>query len=148
MRVILRKEVENLGNYGDVVRVAPGYARNYLIPKGLAAVATDGNMRQLEAEKDAYQKKMQARKEKAETLKARLDAVVLSFSRKTSEEEKLFGSVTLHDIEEGLKAQGFEVEKKDVILDEAIKSLGEFKVGIKLHAGVSASITVNVTKAE
>lgn len=148
MRVILRKEVENLGNYGDVVKVAPGYARNYLIPKGLAAVATDGNMRQLEAEKEAYQRKMQARKEKAEGLKARLDAVVLSFSRKTSEEEKLFGSVTVHDIEEGLKAQGFEVERKDVVLDEAIKSLGEHKVNIKLHAGVAATITVNVTKAE
>ncbi len=148
MRVILRKEVENLGNYGDVVKVAPGYARNYLIPKGLAAVATDGNMRQLEAEKEAYQKKMQVRKEKAEGLKARLDAVVLSFSRKASEEDKLFGSVTLHDVEEGLKAQGFEVEKKDVILDEAIKSLGEHKVSIKLHAGVTATITVNVTKAE
>ncbi|HEY4706790.1 MAG TPA: 50S ribosomal protein L9 [Thermodesulfobacteriota bacterium] len=148
MRVILRKEVENLGNYGDVVKVAPGYARNYLIPKGLAAAATDGNMRQLEAEKEAYQRKMQARKEKAEDLKARLNAVVLGFSRKTSEEEKLFGSVTLHDIEEGLKSQGFEVGRKDILLDEAIKSLGEHKVGIKLHAGVTAAITVNVTKAE
>lgn len=148
MRVILKKEVENLGKYGDTVKVAPGYARNYLIPKGMAAEATAGNKRQFDAEKEAYLGKVQARKEQAEGLKARLDAVCLSFSRKTSEEDKLFGSVTVHDIEEGLKAQGFQIERKDILLEDHIKSLGRFTVPVKLHSAVSANITVTVVKEE
>ncbi|HBG47038.1 MAG TPA: 50S ribosomal protein L9 [Deltaproteobacteria bacterium] len=148
MRVILKKEVENLGTYGDVVKVAPGYARNFLIPQGMATAATAGNIRQFEAEKEAYLNKMQVKKDHASTLKARLDAVSLSFSRKTSEEDKMFGSVTAHDIEEGLKAQGFEIERKNIVLDEHIKSLGQFNVAIKLHPGVAANITVNVVKED
>lgn len=148
MRIILKNEVENLGSFGEIVKVAPGYARNYLIPKGLAAEATPGNLRQFEAEKGAQLKKIQAKKETAEALKARLDAVTLSFARKTSEEDKLFGSVTSHDIEEGLKAQGFEFEKKGIILTEPIKTLGSQQVAIKLHPQVTANITVEVTKEE
>ncbi|MBW7957391.1 MAG: 50S ribosomal protein L9 [Deltaproteobacteria bacterium] len=148
MRVILKRDMENLGAFGDVVKVAPGYARNYLIPQGIAAEASRSNMKQFEAEKDAHLRKLQAKREKAETLKARLDAVSLSFTRKTSEEDKLFGSVTAHDIEEGLKAQGFEFERKDIILDEPIKSLGEHAIKIKLHPGVSAEVKVSVLKEE
>ncbi|MBE7414655.1 MAG: 50S ribosomal protein L9 [Deltaproteobacteria bacterium] len=148
MRVILKKDMDNLGAFGDVVKVAPGYARNYLIPQGIAAEASRSNLRQFEAEKEAHLRKLQAKRDKAESLKARLDAVSLSFTRKTSEEEKLFGSVTVHDIEEGLKAQGFEFERKDIVLDEPIKSLGEHAVKIKLHPGVSAEIKVSVLKEE
>lgn len=148
MRIILKSEVDNLGTFGDIVKVAPGYARNYLIPKGLAAEATPGNLKQFEAEKGAYLKKMQVRKEQAEGLKARLDAVTLTFARKTSEEGKLFGSVTAHDIEEGLRAQGFEVERKAIVLSEPIKALGQQQVAVKLHSQVTANITVDVTKEE
>lgn len=148
MRIILKSEVENLGTFGDIVRVAPGYGRNYLIPRGLAAEATPGNLKQFEAEKDAHLKKIQVKVEAAETQKAKLDSVVLSFARKTSEEDKLFGSVTAHDIEEALKAQGFEVERKNIVLPDHIKALGEHKVSVKLLSQVVANITVNVTKEE
>lgn len=148
MRIILKNEVENLGTFGDIVKVAPGYARNYLIPRGLAAEATPGNLRQFEAEKGAFLKKMQVKKEAAEAQKARLDGVTLSFARKTSEEGKLFGSVTAHDIEEGLRAQGFEVERKNIVLADQIKALGSQTVPVKLLSGVVANVTVEVTKEE
>lgn len=148
MRIILKSEVENLGTFGDIVRVAPGYGRNYLIPRGLAAEATPGNLKQFEAEKGAHLKKMQVLRETAEAKKAKLDAVALSFARKTSEEGKLFGSVTAHDIEEALKAQGFEVERKSIVLADHIKTLGEHKVPVKLLSQVVANITVTVTKEE
>lgn len=148
MRIILKSEVENLGTFGDIVRVAPGYGRNYLIPRGLAAEATPGNLKQFEAEKGAHLKKLQVLRESAEALKAKLDAVSLSFARKTSDEGKLFGSVTAHDIEEGLKAKGFEVERKSIVLPDHIKALGQHKVSVKLLSQVVASITVDVTKEE
>lgn len=148
MRIILKNEVNNLGTFGDIVKVAPGYARNYLIPQGLAAEATPGNLKQFEAERGAFLKKMQVRTETAEALKAKLDAVTLSFTKKTSEEGKLFGSVTAHDIEEGLKAQGFEVERKNIILPDHIKTLGTHTVSVKLLSQVVANITVDVKKEE
>jgi len=148
MRIILKSEVENLGIFGDIVKVAPGYGRNYLIPRGLAAEATPGNLKQFEAEKDAHLKKIQVKVEAAEAQKAKLDSVVLSFARKTSEEDKLFGSVTAHDIEEALRAQGFEVERKNIVLPDHIKALGEHKVPVKLLTQVVANITVVVTKEE
>lgn len=146
MKVILKKEVENLGRFGDQVKVAEGYARNYLIPKGLAVAATPGNLKQFEAEKEAYLKKEQVRKEKAEGLKGSLEALSLSFARKTGEDEKLFGSVTAHDIENALKAKGFEFERKSIILEEPIKTIGQFTVKVKLHTDVFATVPVEVTK--
>jgi len=148
MRIILKNEVDNLGTFGDIVNVAPGYARNYLIPQGLATEATPGNLKQFEAERGAFLKKMQVKKESAEALKAKLDAVSLSFSKKTSEEGKLFGSVTAHDIEEGLKAKGFEVERKNIVLPDHIKTLGTHTVPVKLLSQVVANITVEVTKED
>jgi len=148
MRIILKNEVDNLGTFGDIVNVAPGYARNYLIPQGLATEATPGNLKQFEAERGAFLKKMQVKKESAEALKAKLDAVALSFSKKTSEEGKLFGSVTAHDIEEGLKAKGFEVERKNIVLPDHIKTLGTHTVPVKLLSQVVANITVEVTKED
>lgn len=148
MRIILKNEVDNLGTFGDIVNVAPGYARNFLIPQGLATEATPGNLKQFEAERGAFLKKMQVKKESAEALKAKLDAVALSFSKKTSEEGKLFGSVTAHDIEEGLKAKGFEVERKNIVLPDHIKTLGTHTVPVKLLSQVVANITVEVTKED
>ena len=139
MRIILKNEVDNLGTFGDIVNVAPGYARNYLIPQGLATEATPGNLKQFEAERGAFLKKMQVKKESAEALKAKLDAVALSFSKKTSEEGKLFGSVTAHDIE---------VERKNIVLPDHIKTLGTHTVPVKLLSQVVANITVEVTKED
>ena len=146
MIVILKNEVDNLGNFGDKVKVADGYARNYLIPKGLAVPATEGNARQFEAEKEAFLKKAQQKLEKAQKLKAELDAVSLNFTRKAGEDERLFGSVTSHDIEEALKAKGFSVERKDILLDEPIKHIGQSTVTVKVHSRVTADIKVEVVK--
>ncbi|MBI5586757.1 MAG: 50S ribosomal protein L9 [Deltaproteobacteria bacterium] len=146
MIVLLKNEVDNLGSFGDKVRVAEGYARNYLIPKGLAVPATPGNMKQFEAEKEAFLKKAQLTLDSAEKLKASLDGVTLNFARKAAEDERLFGSVTSHDIEEALKAKGFSVEKKDILLGEPIKHIGRNTVTVKVHSRVTADITVDVVK--
>jgi large subunit ribosomal protein L9 len=146
MIVILKNEVDNLGSFGEKVKVADGYARNYLIPQGLAVPATEGNLRQFEAEKEAFLKKAQLKLEKAQKSKTELEGVALSFARKAGEDERLFGSVTSHDIEEALKAKGFSVEKKDILLDEPIKHLGQSTVTIKVHSKVTADIKVEVVK--
>ncbi len=148
MKVILKTEVENLGSFGAQVRVAQGYARNYLIPKGLAVEATPGNINQFNAEKEAYLKKAQARKEKAEKLKGELEAISLAFTRKAGEDEKLFGSVTVHDIESGLSSKGFEIERKNILLEEPIKAVGQYAVAVKLHPEVTATVQVGVAKEE
>ncbi len=148
MNVILKKDIEKLGHYGDEVKVADGYARNFLIPKGLAVAATQGNLRQFDTEKGAFLRKTAVKKEKAERLRTELEAVSLSFSRKAGTDEKLFGSVTTHDIEEALKAKGFEVEKKEIFLSEPIKGLGSFTVTVKLHSQVTANIKLVVAKEE
>lgn len=148
MNVILKKEVYNLGKFGEQVKVAEGYARNYLIPKGLAIEANAGNLRQFEAEKDAFLRKARVRKENAEKRRLELEAVSLVFRRKAGADEKLFGSVTSHDLEEELKNKGFAVERKDIILAEPVKTLGDFTVAVKLHPEVTASIKVGVVKEE
>lgn len=146
MRVILKKEIDNLGNFGDIVKVAPGYGRNFLIPQGFATEVTPGNMKQFEAEKEAFLKKAVVRKDKAEQLKLSLESISLSFARKTGEDDKLFGSVTVHDIESALKSKGYEFERKDILLSEPLKSLGQTSVAVKLHPQVTANITVAVVK--
>lgn len=146
MRVILKTDVDKLGRFGDQVKVAEGYARNYLIPRGIAVAATTGNLKQFEAEKEAYLKKAQVKREKAERLKADLEALSLTFARKAGEDDKLFGSVSAHDIEAELKSKGFDIEKKDIRLDEAIKSVGQFTAAVKLHSEVSANINIAVVK--
>ncbi len=147
MNLILKKDVLNLGRFGDQVRVAEGYARNYLIPKGLAVPVTPASLKQFAAEKDAHLKKMQVLKDSAEKLRQGLENVKLTFQRKAGEDGKLFGSVTTHDIEEAVKAKGFSgVEKKDIHIAEHIKTVGEFNVSIKLHTDVTASVKVEVVK--
>ena len=146
MNLILKKDVENLGRFGDHVKVADGYGRNYLLPQGLAVLATPGNLRQLEAERDAYLKKAQTRREQADKLKSDLEALSLSFTRKSGDDEKLFGSVTTHDIETELKAKGFSIEKKDIHLADHVKTLGQFQCTVKLHMDVVATINLSVVK--
>ena len=149
MKVILRDDVENLGTFGAVVQVADGYARNYLMPRGLALLATEGNIAQLGAEREAWQKKVTKFKEDAEKVAASLQGVTLEFKRKAGEEEgaeKLFGSVTAMDIEKALKEKGFKIEKKNIHMRESLRHVGEFSIGVKLHPEVRAEIKVTVVK--
>jgi len=146
MELILKKDVVNLGRFSDVVKVADGYGRNYLIPQGLAVPANPANMKQLEAEKEAYLKKAKVIREKADADAAALNEVSLSFKRKSGDDGRLFGSVTSHDIEEALKAKGITVLKRDIHITHPIKALGESTVEIKLHHDVSATIKVTVDK--
>lgn len=146
MKVILRQDVSNLGKFGDVVKVADGYARNYLIPKRLAALSTASEAKQLNAEKDAYLRKEQSVFDKAERLKAGIEALLLSFVRKAGDDERLFGSVTSHDIALALNEKGIAADKKDIQLEEPIKRLGLHTVPVKLHSRVSAGVKLEIVK--
>ena len=144
MKVILRQNVESLGKAGETIKVADGYARNYLIPKELAAEANTRNLKVFEHEKKRILQQAEKIHKLAEETAAKLSAVTCTIARRVGEQEKLFGSVGVKDIEEALTAQGIEIDKKNILLDEPIKALGEYPVRIKLSAGVSAEIKVTV----
>ena len=144
MKVILKQNVESLGKAGDLVKVADGYARNFLVPKGLAAEANSRNLKVFEHEKQRIMQQAEKIQKQAEEKAVRLSAVTCTIARRVGEQEKLFGSVGAKDIEEALVAQGIEIDKKSVLLDEPIKALGEFPVRIKLSAGVTGEIKVVV----
>jgi large subunit ribosomal protein L9 len=146
MDVILREDVEKLGHAGEVVTVKDGYARNFLLPRGLAYLATDGNRRRLDAEQRQRDRRAAAEVSGARDEAARLGAVSLSFTMKAGEGDKLFGSVTAGDIAEHLKAEGMLVDRRAIELDEPLKALGAYKVPIRLHADVKAEIRVWVVK--
>jgi large subunit ribosomal protein L9 len=146
MKVILKESVENLGTVGDVVSVKDGYARNFLVPRGLAMLADPRNVKALEHQKKALEKKRLREVSKAEELAAALAGTRLVFRRKASEQEQLFGSVTHLDIEEALTQKGFSVSRKQVAMDHPIKALGEFAVALKLPGSVKAKVTVVVEK--
>lgn len=144
MKIILKHDMEKLGNTGEVVNVARGYARNYLVPRGIGVEATQGNIRQFESEREAWEKKAQKLRGDAGTQKDALEALSLVFKRKVGEEGKLFGSVTSMDIEAELKEQNAEIDRKKIVLGDAIKSLGSYKVAVKLHPGIKAELSVSV----
>jgi large subunit ribosomal protein L9 len=144
MEVILKDDVLHLGNRGDLVKVADGYARNYLLPRKLALQATSANKAVVEQMKNAAVRRSATEKAQAEALAAKLTPVVLDFTRKSGEAGHLFGSVTSADIAAALGAQGFEVDRRKIQLDEPLKSLGEFSVAIKLYREVTAHVKVNV----
>jgi large subunit ribosomal protein L9 len=146
MEVILRQAVENLGKPGDLVAVKAGYARNYLIPRGFALAANEGNKKRIEQQKARLEAAENERRGVAQQLADRLEQVSLTFSARVGEEEKLFGSVTAADIAQQLHAQGFEIEKRQVDLHEPIKSLGVYRIPIKLHADVKPEVRVWVIK--
>ena len=146
MQVILLEKVANLGNLGDVVKVKDGYARNYLLPKGLAYPATEGNKKRIAFESERIAKLRASEKQTAETEASRIAGISLSFPMKVGEEEKLYGSVTAGDIQRRLEEQGIHVDKRKVDLPEPIRALGEFTVGIKLHPDVRPEITIVVVK--
>ena len=144
MEVILKEDVANLGHRGEVVKVAEGYGRNFLLPRKLAMQATAANKAVIEQMKAAAARRSATEKAQAEELVAKLAPVALSFTRKSSEAGHLFGSVTSVDIAAALAAEGFEVDRRKIQLDEPLKSLGEFTVAIKLHREVVAQVKVKV----
>ena len=144
MEVILKEDVANLGNRGDVVKVAEGYGRNFLLPRKLALQATLANKAVVEQMKTAATRRSASEKALAETLVTKLEPLVLSFTHKSGEAGHLFGSVTSVDIAAELAAKGFEVDRRKIQLDEPLKSLGDFTVSIKLHREVTAHVKVKV----
>jgi large subunit ribosomal protein L9 len=148
MKVILKQNVPSLGKAGDLVKVNDGYARNLLIPKGMAVEADDKNIKALELQKKQLLQKAQKEKAAAEEQASRLSQITLTISRKVGDQHKIFGSVTSKDLETALKEQGFDIDRKMIVHDEQIKSLGEFEVRIKLAAGVEAKIKLNVVGEE
>jgi large subunit ribosomal protein L9 len=146
MQIILQEDVDKLGHRGDVVTVKPGYARNYLLPRKLAVEATSGNLKAIERMRTSLAKKTATEIEAAQKQAELLNGVALKFTRKTGENDQMFGSVTSGDIAEGLAAQGFKVDKRQVQLAEPIKIIGESQVIIKVFREVTAQIKVTVEK--
>jgi large subunit ribosomal protein L9 len=144
MEVILREHVENLGNRGEIVKVADGYARNYLLPRKLALLATDGNRKQVERERAKFEAKEGEERKVAEAMAARLASAEVVIARKVGETEALYGSVTSGDIADALAAKGFEIDRRKLQLDEPIKRIGDVDVPVKLHRDVTASVKVRV----
>jgi large subunit ribosomal protein L9 len=148
MEVILREDIDSLGTRGQVVKVAAGYARNYLLPKRMAVAATDSNRKIVEQEKQAHLRREAKLAGEAQELGKLLTAVTISIARKAGETEQLFGSVTAGDIADALAAQNFSIERRRIQLEEPIRTLGEHKVPVRLHREVTVEITVNVTREE
>jgi len=146
MEIILREDVQHLGKVGEVVKVKDGYARNYLLPNGLAYAATEANKKKIAYEGERVAKQRAAEKTAAESEATRLADVHLTFEVKVGEEEKLYGSVTASDIQRKLEELGIHVDKRKIDLSEPIRELGEFNVGIKIHPEVRPEVRVTVVK--
>src|SRR5262245_38094820 len=144
MEVILRETIENLGRAGQVVKVADGYARNYLLPRKLAYVASSGNLKVIESERQSLLRKEAKQKDDSEKLKTMLDAVEIVIRRKVGEQNALYGSVTNSDIAEALEQKGFQIEKRKIHLDDHIKMLGEYSIPIRLFKDVTANVKLKV----
>lgn len=146
MEIILREDVQHVGKAGEVVKVKDGYARNFLLPKGLAYPATEGNKKRIAFEADRLARQRAAERQTAEGEAAKLTGLSLTFPMKVGEEDKLYGSVTAGDIQRRLEEQGIHLDKRKIDLPEPIRALGEFRVGIKYHAEVRPEIVVVVVK--
>ena len=143
--VLLREDIDTLGGRGEVVKVRSGYARNYLLPQGLATLATKGNVKQIEQEREALLKKAAVERSTAEAQRDQMGAIELAFERKAGEGGTLFGSVTSMDIAEELQAKGYEIDRRKIVLRDAIKETGEYTVKVKLHRDVVLEVPVTVT---
>ena len=144
MEVILREHVDNVGRRGEIVKVADGYARNYLLPRKLALLATEGNKKQIEREREKFEVRESEEKKVAEAVAGRMADVEIEIARKVGETDVLYGSVTSSDIAEALSAKGFDVDRRKLHLQEPIKKLGEFEVPVKLHREVVTKVKVRV----
>ena len=147
-KVLLREDIETLGGRGEIVKVRAGYARNYLLPQGMASLATKGNLKQIENERTALLKKAAVERSTAEAQAAQMGDISLTFARKVGETGHLFGSVTSMDIVEALKEKGYEIDRRRVSLKDVIKETGEFTVPVKLHREVTIDVPVKVTDEE
>ena len=148
MEVILREEIEKLGRRGDVVKVASGYARNFLLPKRLAVAATESNKKIVEQEKQAHLRRDAKEIGDAQELAKMMGAVEVTIAHKAGENDQLFGSVTAQDIATSIEKQGFNVDRRKVHLEEPIKALGDYKVSVRLHREVTIEVPVHVVKEE
>src|SRR5258707_669170 len=144
MEVILKEHVDNLGRRGDLVKVADGYARNYLLPRKLALLATDGNKKQIERERAKFEVKELEEQKVAQAVADRMATVEIEIARRVGETEALYGSVTSSDIAEALAAKGFDLDRRKIILQEPFKKVGEYEVPVKLHRDVTTHIKVRV----
>ena len=148
MKIILRQDMDELGLEGETVNVAKGYARNYLIPKGIALVANESNIKLMETQKKKIEVKRIKQKESAEKISAEIANLTINISQKVGEEDKLYGSVTSMDIAEEMEKKGISIDRRKIVLDKPIKSIGEFDVPIKLHPEVTGTIKVVVSPEE
>jgi large subunit ribosomal protein L9 len=144
MRIILQEPVEHLGNIGDIVTVADGYARNYLLPTGRAIIANEGNLKYVEHHLRGLEKKRMRLQAQGEALKQKIETLTLEFERKVGDQGKLFGSVTAMDIAEQLAEKGIEIDRRKIELPEAIKTIGDFTVNVKVQVGIVAELKVVV----
>jgi large subunit ribosomal protein L9 len=146
MEIILREDIEKLGGRGDVVKVAAGYARNFLLPRRLAVAATDSNRKIVEQERHAHLRKEVKLESEARDLAKLMGAISVTIARKAGENDQLFGSVTANDVADALAAQNYTIDRRRIQLDEPIRNLGEHKVAVRLHREVSAEVKVTVTR--
>ena len=144
MEVILREHIDNLGRRGDVVKVAEGYARNYLLPRKLALAVTEANKRQIERERKAAEARDAEEKVQADAIAQRLTETEIEIGRRVGENDTLYGSVTTADIAHALETKGFSVEKRKIVLAEPLKALGEYSVPVKIHRDVTAQVKVKI----
>ncbi len=142
--ILLREDIDTLGGRGEIVKVKAGYARNYLLPQGLATLATKGNVKQIDGERSALLRKAAVEKSTADAQKSQMSSIVLTFERKAGEGGTLFGSVTSMDVAEAIQAKGYEIDRRKIIMKDAIKETGEYTVKVKLHRDVVLEIPVTV----
>ena len=148
MKVILKEDIPKLGTMGETVQVAPGYGRNYLIPQGKAVLSTSKNLKGLEHQRQLIHRKAELIRKDAESFAEKFRGLTLTLARKVVGEDKIYGSVSVSDISQALEEAGVEIERKLIKLDEPIKSLGEFQVPVKVHADVTAELTIQVVKED
>lgn len=148
MKVILKQDVEKLGRRGDVVNVAPGFGRNYLLPRKMAIAVTPTNIKMIEIERQALKKKLEIERKSFQSLTQKLNQVSLTFTRRAGEKDVIFGSVSSGDVKEALDGLGYDIDKKKILLDEPIKRLGNFSVPIKISHDDRAEIKVVVAREE
>ncbi len=146
MDVILREEIEKLGDRGDLVKVADGYARNFLLPRRKAVAATESNRKIVEQERHAHLRREAKQKDESADLAKMLQGTVVTIWQKAGENDQLFGSVTVKDVADALANQNFTIDRRKILLEEPIKTLGEHKIAVRLHREVSTEITVNVVR--
>lgn len=144
MKIILKEDIHGLGKAGQVINVRDGYARNYLLPKGLAIVADEKNLKLLEHQKKRFEEEARKKRQDAESIAQRLGELQLTIRAKAGEDMKLFGSITSATVAEALKAEGFSVDKRQINIPEPIKRAGEYEVNVKLHSNINAKLKINV----